>query len=70
VIEAAPDIEPHSMMILRHGQLIAAGWWAPYSPGRKHLLYSLSKSFTSAAAGFAVAEGLLALDDPVISYFP
>jgi len=70
VIEAVPDIEPHSMMILRHGRLITAGWWAPYSAGRKHLLYSLSKSFTSAAAGFAVAEGLLALDDPVISYFP
>jgi CubicO group peptidase (beta-lactamase class C family) len=69
-IEAAPDIEPHSVMILRHGRLIAAGWWAPYSAGRKHLLYSLSKSFTSTAAGFAVAEGLLTLDDPVISYFP
>jgi CubicO group peptidase (beta-lactamase class C family) len=57
-------------MILRHGRLIAEGWWAPYTSDRKHLLYSLSKSFTSAAAGFAVAEGMLRLDDPVISYFP
>lgn len=69
-LDAAPDIEPHSLMILRHGRLVASGWWAPYTPERLHLLYSLSKSFTSTAAGFAVAEGLMRLDDPVISYFP
>jgi CubicO group peptidase (beta-lactamase class C family) len=69
-IEAAPDIEPHSVMILRHGRLIAAGWWQPYGPDRVHLLYSLSKSFTATAAGLAVAEGLLNLDDPVVSFFP
>lgn len=69
-LEAAPDIEPHSLMILRHGRLVASGWWAPYTPERPHLLYSLSKSFTATAAGFALAEGLIGLDDPVISYFP
>ncbi|MFC7262546.1 serine hydrolase domain-containing protein [Streptomyces lutosisoli] len=69
-VEAAPDIEPHSLMILRHGHVVASGWWAPYTPDGLQLLYSLSKSFTSTAAGFAAAEGLLRLDDPVISYFP
>ena len=57
-------------MMLRHGQVVAEGWWAPYGPDRVHLLYSLSKSFTSTAAGFAVAEGLLDLDATVLSYFP
>ncbi|MFJ7339378.1 serine hydrolase domain-containing protein [Streptomyces sp. NPDC101110] len=69
-LEAAPDIEPHSLMIMRHGYLVAAGWWAPYTAGRRHLLYSLSKSFTATAAALAEAEGLLAFDAPVISYFP
>jgi CubicO group peptidase (beta-lactamase class C family) len=69
-VEAAPGIEPHSLMIMRHGRLVASGWWAPYTADRKHLLYSLSKSFTSTAAGLAVAEGLLDLDAPVVSYFP
>ncbi|MFF3446130.1 serine hydrolase domain-containing protein [Streptomyces sp. NPDC002667] len=69
-VEADLDIEPHSLMILRHGHLVASGWWAPYTPDRIQLLYSLSKSFTSTAAGFAVAEGLLDLDRTVISYFP
>src|ERR1700760_4656676 len=69
-VEARPDIEMHSLMVLRHGHVIAAGWWAPYSADRRHLLYSLSKSFTSTAAGFARAEGLLDLDDPVVKHFP
>ncbi|MFI8189170.1 serine hydrolase domain-containing protein [Streptomyces sp. NPDC085946] len=69
-VEAAPDIEPHGLMVLRHGRLAAAGWWAPYTPGRPRLLYSLSKSFTGTAAALAEAEGLLDFDAPVLSYFP
>jgi CubicO group peptidase (beta-lactamase class C family) len=69
-LEAVPDIEMHSLMIIRHGQVVAEGWWSPYAPELAHLLYSLSKSFTSTAAAFAVAEGLLDLDATVLSYFP
>ena len=69
-VEAAELVEPHSLMILRHGRLVASGWWEPYTPDRLQLLYSLSKSFTATAAGFAVDEGLIGLDDTVLSYFP
>jgi CubicO group peptidase (beta-lactamase class C family) len=69
-LEVAPDIEMHSLMIIRHGQVITEGWWSPYQPEQPHLLYSVSKSFTSTAAAFAVAEGLLDLDATVLSYFP
>jgi CubicO group peptidase (beta-lactamase class C family) len=69
-LDAVEDIELHSLMILRHGHVIASGWWEPYGPDRPHLLYSLSKSFTSTAAGLAAAEGLLDLNAPVLSYFP
>jgi CubicO group peptidase (beta-lactamase class C family) len=69
-LESAPDIEMHSLMIIRHGRVVAEGWWSPYAPEQVHLLYSLSKSFTSTAAAFAVAEGLLNLDATVLSYFP
>jgi CubicO group peptidase (beta-lactamase class C family) len=64
------DVELHSLMVLRHGHVVAERWWAPYAPERPHLLYSLSKSFTSTALGFAVAEGLVDLDATVLSYFP
>jgi CubicO group peptidase (beta-lactamase class C family) len=68
-VDARPDIEMHSLMVVRHGRVVAEGWWAPYSAGRPQLLYSLSKSFTSTAAAFAQAEGLLELDDTVVSHF-
>jgi CubicO group peptidase (beta-lactamase class C family) len=69
-VEGHPGLEMHSLMVVRHGRVVAEGWWAPYSAGRPQLLYSLSKSFTSTAAAFAQAEGLLGLDDTVVSHFP
>jgi CubicO group peptidase (beta-lactamase class C family) len=63
-------IEFHSVMIVRHGHVVAEGWWSPYAAPLKHTLYSLSKSFTSTAVGFAVSEGKLSVDDTVISFFP
>ena len=60
------SVECHSIMVVRHGRVVAEGWWAPYSPDRPHLLYSLTKSFFSVAVGFAVADGLLNLDDRVV----
>lgn len=60
----------HSLMVARHGQVIAEGWWAPYDAQHNHVLYSLSKSFTSTAVGLAVAEGKLSIDDEVLKFFP
>lgn len=63
-------LELHSLMLLRHGHVIAEGWWSPYGADRVHLLYSLSKSFTATAIGLAVEEGLLSVDDAVLAFFP
>jgi CubicO group peptidase (beta-lactamase class C family) len=60
----------HSFMLVRHGRVVAEGWWAPYEAGSGHELYSLSKSFTSTAVGLAIADGKLSLDDPVLKFFP
>ncbi len=62
--------EFHSLMILRHGNVVAEGWWAPYSSEHRMQLYSASKSFTGTAIGYAVSEGLLTVYDPVIKFFP
>ena len=62
--------EFHSIMILRHGKVVAEGWWSPYGRAPIHMLYSLSKSFTSTAVGLAVAEGRFSIDDPVLAFFP
>lgn len=62
--------ELHSFMLVRHGKVIAEGWWSPYAAERLHMLFSLSKSFTSTAVGFAVSENRLTVDDKVLSFFP
>ena len=59
----------HSFMLLRHDQVIAESWWRPYDPACKRYVYSLTKSFTSTAVGFAVTEGLLKVEDKVVSFF-
>jgi CubicO group peptidase (beta-lactamase class C family) len=68
-LEAQID-EVHSLMLVRHGKVVAEGWWAPYTPGDMHNMYSVTKSFNSTAVGMAVAEGLLSVDDLAISFFP
>ena len=62
--------EIHGFMILRHGKVISEGWWNPFEPKLKHTLYSVSKTFTATAAGFATVDGLLSVDDRVITFFP
>ena len=61
--------ELHSFMMLRHGQVVAEGWWSPYAAELKHTMYSMSKSFTSTAIGLVVSEGKLSVEDKVISFF-
>src|SRR5437899_12194740 len=60
----------HSFMLVRHGCVVAEGWWSTYAANRPHSMYSLSKSFTSTAVGLAIAEGKLSLDDTVLKFFP
>jgi CubicO group peptidase (beta-lactamase class C family) len=60
----------HSFMLVRHGHVVAEGWWKPEAADKPHVLHSLSKSFTSTAVGLAVADGKLSVDDPVLKFFP
>ena len=66
--EKVDDI--HSLMIVKNGKVVSEGWWNPYNENSPHELWSLSKSFTSSAIGFAVSEGLLSVNDLVMSFFP
>ena len=57
-------------MILRHGNVIAEGWWKPNAADKPHILNSVSKSFTSTAVGLAIQEHKLKLKDRVLRFFP
>ncbi|MDR1560518.1 MAG: beta-lactamase family protein [Clostridiales bacterium] len=62
-------VETHSFMLTRRGKVCAEGWWKPFAPEYKHIMFSFSKSFTSTAIGFAEQEGLLSLDEKLADIF-
>lgn len=63
-------IQLHSFMLIRHGKVAAEGWYKPYSPTARQIIYSFSKTFTQAAIGFAEQEGILSLDEKLVDLFP
>jgi CubicO group peptidase (beta-lactamase class C family) len=69
-VDANPRIEPHGLIIQRHGRRVLEAYWQPHRPGQARLVYSLSKSFTGAALALAVGDGLLSLDDLVADHLP
>ena len=69
--EAEPRVDGlNSFMLIRHGKVVAEGWWAPYAADEPHMMYSLSKSFTSTAVGLLQSEGKLSIYDPLLKFFP
>lgn len=63
-------LEVNGLVLLQKGQPLLEWYREPYRRGVPQLLYSLSKSFTSIAVGIARDQGLLKLDDTVVSFFP
>ena len=63
-------VQFHSMVLLRHGKIVCRMNFAPYEDRTPHNMFSLSKSFTSAAAGFAVSEGKISWDSSVTDILP
>ncbi|MBP3426719.1 MAG: GNAT family N-acetyltransferase [Clostridia bacterium] len=59
----------HSFLLVRHGQVLCEGYYAPYGPEQLQTVYSLSKTFTSLAMGIAEDEGIVDLDARVIDIF-
>ncbi len=69
-VARTPGQELHSLLLLSHGKIAAEMTWKPYGVDTPHVLFSLSKSFTSTAVGFAVSEGLFSLTDRVADLLP
>jgi CubicO group peptidase (beta-lactamase class C family) len=69
-LERDPSIEPHGLIIQRHGHRIVEGHWAPHTGERPRLVYSLSKTFTGTALALLIGEGRLSLDDLVSDHLP
>lgn len=68
--QEAAGQQMHSLQVVRHGHLVAQGWWAPWTPSDRALVYSLSKTFTSAVVGVCVADGVFGYDDTIVELLP
>lgn len=62
--------ELHSITVIRHDKIACQVYREPFKPEHRHMMYSVSKSFTSTAIGFAVEEGYLTVETRFVDIFP
>lgn len=60
----------HSIMVIRHGKIVAEGYWKPFDKAFRHRMYSVSKSFVAGAVGLLLDKGKIKLSDRICTYFP
>ena len=69
-LDTTKDVTMHSIMVMQHGKVLAERWMNGWTPDSLHVMYSVSKTFTATAVGFAIEADKLKLTDKVISFFP
>ncbi|MCL2479141.1 MAG: beta-lactamase family protein [Treponema sp.] len=60
----------HSILILRHGKIAFEAFYPPFTGDTLHRMYSVTKSFVSAAIGFMIDEGKISLQSRMADFFP
>lgn len=63
-------LELHGLMLHRDGKVVIDAAWWPYRTDTPRVMHSVAKSVTACAVGLAIEEGLFALSDKVVSFFP
>ena len=63
-------IPMHSILLMRNDVIVAEGYYAPYNKDTLHRMFSIIKSINAIAIGFCAEDGLLSLDDTIVSFFP
>ncbi len=59
-----------SLLVTRHGSLVAEAFYAPYREGLKHAVNSTTKGIVATLTGMAIQDGLIASRDaPVLDFF-
>ncbi len=61
----------HNLLIIRNGSIVLETAVFPSRYNERHILYSATKSVTSALVGVAVRDGYIEnVDQPVLAFFP
>lgn len=63
------NVENHGLIMMKDGETVFENYVYPYSADMPHTLFSVTKSIVSTAAGFAIDEGLLSLNDKIRDIF-
>jgi len=64
------DIRLHSLLIVRNGYLVTEAYWAPYGPGDKHSVESITKSVVGTLMGIAIDKGMISgVDQKMVDFF-
>jgi CubicO group peptidase (beta-lactamase class C family) len=63
---ADPQVALHSIVVRNPDGILCEAYWDPYRADDRQLVYSVSKTVMATAAAFALAEGLVHLDDRVV----
>jgi CubicO group peptidase (beta-lactamase class C family) len=70
VVEAVGSRRLDSLMVIRHGKIVAEAYYAPYVAGVPHDLRSVTKSVIGTLTAIEVRDGLLdSVDHPIIDLF-
>lgn len=67
---AADGIELHSVMVIHDGNVVYEDWRNGGHADSLHVLYSVSKTFTSIGVGLAISDSLLRIDEKIVDIFP
>ena len=59
-----------SLLVVRHGKIVLDAYYAPFKPGIRHDLRSVTKSFVGTLSAIAVRDHFLdSVDHPVVDFF-
>lgn len=66
--EERKGVRTDGVVIIHQGRVVYERYGRGFDAGKRHLSWSVSKSFTSALVGIAVERGALKLDDSICEY--
>lgn len=67
--DAVGDVCMHGFMLMRGGRIFAEKMYAGFRADTPQRLYSVTKTFVSAAIGMLYTEGRLSLEDRIVDFF-
>ncbi len=71
LVELGAKNDMDSLLVTRHGRIVAEAYYAPYRAGLRHTVNSVTKAVTASLVGIAIDEGKLSgVDARVLDFFP